>query len=188
MAALAIAGFCSDQPQNTPLLPCPESAPGTPSCIPSKKELKQAKRAFAAGLKLQKSNHMDEALDQFETAARLSPRNVDYATAREMTRQQLIYSYIEKGNTALLKGNQVEALGSLRAALHLDPQNEFVQQRLRDAVGDRAPRPAGPPQVIQDSGEVHVSPQDVRADFHYQGDSRGLLSQIAQVYRVESRV
>ena len=130
---LALGAFCADQ--NLPLLPCAQGSPGTPGCNPSKKDLKEAKAAFAKGLKLQHRQHMDEAFDQFETAARLVPQDFEYVTAREMTRQQLVFDRLERGNADLLKGRQVEALAEFRGALQLDPRNEFAQQRLGDALG-----------------------------------------------------
>src|SRR6478752_5579649 len=79
----------SDQPSAAVLLPCPEGSAGAIACNPSKKELKEAGEAFAKGLKLQREKRQDQAFDEFETAARLSPRDVGYVTARELTRQQL---------------------------------------------------------------------------------------------------
>src|ERR1700680_860304 len=54
--ALAVAAFCSDQPSNLPLVPCPEGSPGAASCNPSKKELKEASQAFTKVIRLQKAN------------------------------------------------------------------------------------------------------------------------------------
>ena len=146
--------------------------------------MKEAGAAFAAGLRLQRARRMEEAFDQFETAARLAPRNVDYVTAREMTRQQIVFDLLEQGNAELLKGRQIEALAAFRSALHLDPQNQFAQQRLRDAMGESAPRISAPPQILADTGEVRVVPDRSRADIHYRGDSRGLLAQVASAFGV----
>ncbi len=181
---LALGAFCADQPQNLPLLPCTQGSPGTPACNPSKKELKEAKAAFAKGLKLQHGQRTDEAFEQFETAARLAPQDVEYGTAREMTRQQLVFDHLEHGNRELLKGRQVEALAEFRGALQLDPQNEFAQQRLRDALGEWAPKTQAPPRVLAEAGEVRVAPNPNRADFHYRGDGRGLLTQVAGAFGV----
>ena len=99
---LGAPGFCADQPR-TLLLPCPEESLAAPGCNPSKKELRDARNAFVKGLKLQREKRADEALAEFENAARLSPRDVEYATAKEMARQQLVSDHLEKGNRALLE-------------------------------------------------------------------------------------
>ena len=120
--------------------------------------MKDASEAFAKGLKLQREKRQDQAFDQFETAARLAPKDVDYLTARELTRQQLVFDHLERGNAEMSKGRQIEALAEFRTALHLDPQNEFARQRLNDAMGEWSPKTAAAPQVIADSGEIRVSP------------------------------
>jgi len=188
MAAMVTAAICAEQPQNLLVLPCPQGDPAHPSCTPSRKELKEAGTAFSKALKLQKAKHPEEALDDFETAARLVPTNVEYLTARELTRQEMVSNYLKKGNMELLGGHDIEALADFRSAVQLDPQNDFAQQRLRDAVGDGAPKISGPPRVIEDAGEVRVSPGPELHDFHYRGDSRQLLIQIANSYGVAAQI
>ncbi|MGH9502931.1 MAG: hypothetical protein ACRD20_08775 [Terriglobales bacterium] len=181
LAASALAG---DQPASAPLLPCPEGSPGSLSCNPSKKELKEAGAAFAKGLKLQREKRQDEAFDEFETAARLAPKDVEFVTARELTRQQLVFEHLERGNGEMGQGRQIEALAEFRTALHLDPQNEFAQQRLKDAIGEWAPKTSAAPRVVAAADEIRVAPSTVQADFHYRGDGRGLLTQVASVFGV----
>jgi general secretion pathway protein D len=180
--ALTGVGLCGVQPGSSSLLPCPQGSSGTPVCSPSKKELNEARSAFSKGLKLQREKRTDEAFSQFETAARLAPAEVSYVTAREMTRQQLVFDHLEQGNSELLKGQQVEALAAFRNALYLDPQNEFARQRLRDALGEWTPKTSAAPRVLADAGEIKASPNQVRVDFHYRGDSRGLLTQVASAF------
>jgi general secretion pathway protein D len=181
---LAAAAFCADQPSNLPLVPCPEGTPGAASCNPSKKELKEANEAFARGLRLQKAKLLDQAFDQFDTAARLAPKNVEYVTVREVSRQQIVFDHLQRGNAELLKNRQIEALAEFRSALHLDPQNEFAQQRLQDAMGEWVPKTTSAPQVVADEGEIRVAPNPVTGDFHYRGDGRALLTQIASAFGV----
>jgi general secretion pathway protein D len=160
---------------------CSDAA-GAPACKAPAKDLKAARHAFSRGLKLQHSKNLDDAFSQFEEAYRLIPQNVEYLTAREMVRQQLVASHLERGNDNLQNGRQVEALGEFRLALHLDPQNEFAQQRLIDAVGTLPVRAVGPPQLIASIDALATKPKEERHDFHYRGDSRGLITAIASSY------
>jgi general secretion pathway protein D len=184
LMTLGLAASADDQPVNAPIVPCTEGSPGTASCIPSKKEIKEAGQAFARGLKLQREKRQDQAFEAFETAARLAPKDVEYVTAREMTRQQLVFDHLTRGNAEMRGGRQIEALAEFRSALHLDPQNEFAQQRLTDALGEWAPRTAYAPQVVAEAEELRVEPSAAKADFHYRGDSRGLLTQVAAAFGV----
>jgi general secretion pathway protein D len=185
IAVLAATPAGADQ-KAPPLLPCPTGATDA-ACNPSRHDQKDARNAFARGVKLQPTNP-DQAYEEFIHAAELVPRNVNYLTAREATRQQLISTHIERGNVELESGKQVEALADFRTALKLDPINEFAQERVRDALGDSAPVTAAPPSVVEESPEIRFEPNTNLASFHFRGESRELLSTIAQAYGVSAQV
>ena len=183
MVAALCAAADTPAPTDSPavLALCSES-PGAPACQAPAKDLKAARQAFARGLKLQRSKNLDEAFSQFQEAARLVPQNVEYLTARELVRQQLAAMHLERGNDHLLGGRQVEALAEFRTAQTLDPENEFAQQRLRDALGPLPVRTAGPLQIVASEDALAAKPLDGRHDFHFHGDSRGLITAVASSY------
>jgi len=121
---------------------------------------------------------------ELERAADLVPQDVQYVTLREMVRQQLVFDHLQRGNSALAGGSPVQALGEFRTALHIDPTNDFARQRLNDALGKNAPGEREAPRVIESDDEILLTPRDVKQSFHYRGDSRGLLTQIASAYGV----
>jgi general secretion pathway protein D len=164
----------------TPSL-CSDSG-GAPACHGNNKDLKDARKAFKRGLKLEKSRNLEQALYEFQEAARLIPQNVEYLTATEMTRQHLAGMHLQQGNSDLLGGRPIEALAEFRTALNLDPQNEFAQQRVRDALGPVPPQASQPPQLVDSSDNLTAKPADARRDFHYRGDSRGLVTAVAASY------
>ncbi|HUM05040.1 MAG TPA: hypothetical protein VLT90_06245 [Terriglobales bacterium] len=157
-------------------------APGAPACQGSSKDLKAARSAFSRGLRLQREKNLHEALVEFERASSIVPQNVEYLTAREMMRQQLVTSHLERGSDSLLEGQQIEALAEFRQALHLDPENEFAQQRLRDAAGPIPVHADNAAELVASADGIAAKPKEERHDFHYRGDSRGLLTAIAQSY------
>jgi tetratricopeptide (TPR) repeat protein len=180
--ALLFAGVClaAETPPAAAPLPCSNSA-GVPACRGSAKDLKEARQAFTRGLKLEKSQKLEEALYEFEKASRLVPRNVEYLTAREIARQRLAGPHLERGNSDLLDGRQVEAMAEFRTALRLDPQNEFARQRISEALGPM-PMHTARPQVVASAAALVAKPTDRFHDIHYRGDSRGLLTAIAASY------
>jgi len=169
-----------------PLLPCPKGSSDA-SCNPSRQDQKDARNAFAKGVKLQEKEP-DQAYEEFVHAAELVPRNINYLTAREAARQQLISKHIERGNVELESGKQVEALADFRTALKLDPANEFAQERVRDALGDSVPVTTAPPSVVEETPEIRFAPNTNLATFHFRGDSRELLTTIAKAYGVSALV
>jgi general secretion pathway protein D len=154
-------------------------------CKPSKKDLRKAKSAYAKGLKLQEKKHLSEALDEFESASRWSPRNPEYATARELARQQLVFEHMERGNADLLGKRRMEAMAEFRNALDLDPKNDFARQRLEDAAEEWTVHMPAAPMVLASSRELTVKADPVMAEFHFRGDSRSLLTQVSKAYGLD---
>jgi type II secretory pathway component GspD/PulD (secretin) len=148
----------------------------------SPKELAEAKRDFDSGVKLKNAGKLDEAFDKFTRAAMLNPHSVDYVTAREITREQLVMDAINRGNRALQDKREIVAMAEFRRALEFDPQNEFAQQRLKDSVwrapGDTKLR------IADTSDEIVLDPNNSRHDFHFRGDARSLLTEIGKAYGV----
>ena len=180
--------LAADQPTGISILPCSQQADTAQGCNPSKQDLKDAKNAFSQGVKAQKADHLDQAYQHFKHAAELNPRNLNYVTARELVREQLVYQHLKDGNADLIRNDQVNALASFESALALDPQNQFAEQRVRDALGGSAPPTDKTPLVIAQAGELHVQPNPVKAAFHFTGDSKALLTQVAAAYGVIATV
>ena len=101
---------------------------------PSREEASEAKKLFKTGVKLKSSGQTVAAFEKFERASQLDSRNVEYVTAREFARQQLVMEALERGNQAMQAKNEVVASAEFRHALEYDPTNEFARQRLKDSV------------------------------------------------------
>jgi general secretion pathway protein D len=177
-----LPAFAADQTSTQPGLCSTRSGPA--GCGVSKKEFKQAKLAFERGLKLQKSEKQEAALEQFEKASQLVPRHVEYATARELARQNMVYRLVQKANAHQLQGNDKQALSDYRAALKLDPENQFTLQQVRTATPADGPLKRGPVQIVEDAPQIRLTPQEKLQDFHYRGDTRGLITQVAAAYGI----
>jgi general secretion pathway protein D len=157
----------------------------TPAVAVSPKDVKSAHRAFTRGVRLEKANALGQAFEEFEEAARLVPSNPEYVLAREMTREHLAGIHIEQGNDDLIHGRKGDALAEFRTALKLDPQNDFAQLQLVQAMGEQGSPKPGRVQVVARSDNISADPPAALAglhDIHYRGDSRGLISAVAASY------
>jgi len=161
--------------------------PGT-SIVPTEtpKELAQAKRAFEKGVKLKSAGKLDQAYDKFEQAAELNPHNLDYITAREFTRQQLVMEALQRGNKAMKNHNEIVAMADFRRAVEYDPTNDFALQRLRDSMPEDLEPTSHNMRVVEQSTPVELLPSEAHHDFHFRGDARTLLTQVAQAYGIVS--
>jgi general secretion pathway protein D len=141
----------------------------------------RAARDFRDGIKQQKSDPQ-RAFDLFQRAADLAPKNAEYATARELARQQLVYSHIQQGNQLLASGRSEDALIEFRSALQLDPTNDFALQRVGELV---PPEPLSKTlQLVSQSREIALRPSSGQKDFHFKGDTRAFLEQLGRAFNV----
>src|SRR5229473_1024992 len=185
-AVLAVSAFAgSDSSVDAPSISCGNGVPGGINCIASKKDLKQAHNAYTHGLKLGNHGQLEEALVQFNDASRLVPQDVLFLSAREVTKAQLVFQHTERGDALLAEARREQAAAEYRAALALDTENSYTQQRLEEAMRDpAAPVLAGMTASLADSSEIHLEPKSERATFHYRGDIRGLFTELASAYGV----
>ena len=180
----AFAG--SNAAVDPPAISCGNGVPGGIDCIASKKGLKEARNAYAHGVKSHDHGHLEEALAEFDDASRLVPRDIKFLSAREVTKAQLVFQHTERGDALLADAQREQATAEYRAALELDPQNAYTQQRLEEAMRDpETPRLAGMKASLADSSEIQLQPKGDKATFHYRGDIRGLFNELAAAYGVQ---
>jgi general secretion pathway protein D len=164
----------------------PSTMPPGTSVILSEtpKERMEAKRDFKEGTSLKSAGKLDLAFAKFEKAAELCPHNLDYIIAREFTRQQLVMQALERGNKAMLEHKDIIAMAEFRQALEYDPTNDFAVQRLRDSIPEELEPAQGSMRVVEQSTPIELQPSTAHHDFHFRGDARTLLTQVAQTYGI----
>jgi general secretion pathway protein D len=176
----------ADNPVIPPPISCSNGIVGSISCMASKQDRKEAHNAFARGMKLQERRQFEEAFTQFDQASRLVPQDRQFLTARELLKAQLVYGHIERGNALLMDNSRPQAASEFRAAIELDPGNEFARERLEEAIREPAPPTAKILSAqLTDVGEIQIEPATDRATFHFSGDLRGLFNELATAYRVK---
>jgi len=148
------------------------------------KERAEAKRDFKEGMKLKSAGKLDQAFRKFEQAAELDPHNLDYITAREFTRQQLVMEALERGNKAMLNHNEIVGMAEFRRAAEYDPTNDFALQRLRDSMPEELEPAPQKMRVVEQSTPIELQPSGAHHDFHFRGDAKALLTQVTQAYGV----
>lgn len=180
--ALALPAWAGTVEAAPPLpISCGNGLIGGVNCIPSKQELKEAREAFKQGLKLHKADRLEEALERFTEAARLDPQNVNFLTAREVVKAKLVFDHVQQGNLLLAEDARLRAAAEFRAALELDPDNQFARDRFGEATFEAAPLPQSAPAALPPN-EIHLEPVDNRATFHFTGDVKELFSELASAY------
>ncbi len=101
-----------------------------------------------------------------------------------MLKLQVAGSYAQLGNQLAAKGNNPEAAAQFRAALSLDPQNTYVQQRLRDVSTPENPEKEHILTLLASVDQIEVVPKPIKASFHVKGDTRSLYDQIGRSFGI----
>lgn len=190
LAAALLAPIASssakDGDSSLPLpLSCGNGLIGGVNCIPSKKEIKEARQAYEQGVKLQSRQSLEEALERFTEAARLDPQSLQFLTAREVMKAKLVFDHIERGNVFLMEDARIRAAGEFRAALDLDPDNSFAEERLEESTREAAPVPLEIlPARLAESEEIHLRPTGGKSTFHFSGDIHELFSELGAAYSI----
>ncbi len=189
MAALAgVPALAADNAIDPPAISCGNGVPGGINCLASKQDLKAARIAYNHGLKLEQHSRLPEAFAAFDDASRLAPNDTHFFSAREVAKSQLVFQHTERGDALLANAQREQAVAEYRAALKLDPDNDYLQKRLANAllVDAAGPAPVGVPSLVAESGEIHLAAKTELATFHYRGDVRGLFTELASAYGVSA--
>ncbi len=184
VAAMVGVSLATDEPLAAPVI-CRNGVIGGVSCVATRQDLKDAKDAFKRGIKLHDHQRYEEALAQFDEATRLVPQNPEYLTAREVLKSKLVFDHVQRGNTLLLEEARLRAAAEFRAALDLDPENQFARERLLEATQEF---PVVAPSLVRthwsESEEIHLEPTNDLATFHFSGDVKSLFAELGAAYKI----
>jgi general secretion pathway protein D len=187
-ALFSLVSFAADQQQTVVSVPCTQTSSAASPCTPSKQDLKKAANAFSRALKLEKEKRIDEAYQEFDAAARLVPRDLNYLTALAVTREELVSLHLKKGSDDLVAGREVEAQAEFRGALALDPDNSFAQLRLQESLDHTRPGSPSAVRLIEESPELRVVPNNGKQTFHFRGNSQQLLTEVARAFGIAAEL
>jgi general secretion pathway protein D len=158
------------------------------SVIPSpvsKEDKKNAEKEFKNAQDLQREGKPEDALIAVLKAQELMPGNVEFMTMGEMLRQQIVGEHMEAGNHLAAAGDPVGAAQRFRMALAIDPQNSNAAQRLHDVEppdGDAEHKHVL--QLLASVDQINLQPTPGKKNFHLQGDTRQLYTQIGAAFGV----
>lgn len=188
LAILVLPARADDNPTASPVT-CASGIPGGVNCIPTKKDLKEAREAFSRGLKLNEHQQTEKAFAQFDRALRLVPQDPQFLTARETLKARLVFQHVEAGNRFLAEDARMRAAAEFQAALDLDPNDDFVRERLEQAAPAPLPRMASfeNPDLsrLAESEEIRLHPADSIATFHFSGTVHSLFEQLGAAYEIK---
>jgi len=146
---------------------------------------KRAQKAAERGDKELAVGRFEEALAEYEEAARYAPQDASIIERAAALRSKLVRAYVEAAERDALAGHLTEATEEFAAALRIDPGNTFLVERLGQlATMEDSQRPK--PAVIKKiPGLPRLQPQAGKRNLDLRGDTKTVYEQLAALFGVK---
>jgi general secretion pathway protein D len=163
---------------------------------PTDGERRRAVKLYLAGAKLYENQQFEQALADYQQAAKLDPTNTDYILAAQVAESHAVTALLQLAAQSRTRGDRAAARAALERALALDPENASVAERLRqladDAAGrdrDRAAPNLGPENRGPDlAGLEHLEPTPGVHSFHLRASQRQVIQQVFHAWGIDAAV
>src|SRR5216683_1579020 len=169
--------LCAQVPAQTP-------SPSQLQATMVRPDPKRAQKAVERGDKAQAAGRFDQALAEYEEAARYAPQDAAIVEKAAALRSKLVRALVEAAERDALAGLMTQATEELATALQIDPGNTIVEERLAQfrAMGDE-PR-AKPPSGI--AGLPKLQPQAGKHNLNLSGDTKTVYEQLASLFGIKA--
>ena len=151
-----------------------------------KEDTRQAEKAADRGDKAAAAGNTKEALAQYEAAIRTAPGDLRIRQRAAALRAQVIQKIVEEAEADALDGNLEKATDRLSDALHIDPGNTFLAERLSQMKQMRPEYlPRGDRADFELKGPATLHPQSGKKAVNVRGDSRSAYEQVAGLFGIK---
>ncbi len=149
-----------------------------------KPDPKTAKKFAELGARYETAGDYDGALAAYEEAARYAPFDVTIVSKGVSLRSRLVRGYVEDGERLALQGNLDAAAENFAMALHIDPSNGALTERLKqiESMHEDEKEPADQPA----QGLPQLQPQKTTRNFNLRTDLRSAYEQVAAAFGIKA--
>ncbi|MGA3370611.1 MAG: hypothetical protein ABSC48_02500 [Terracidiphilus sp.] len=190
------------QPAPTEPESVPAAAAATKTPDPNQKDAAEAKQVrnsdrrraaklYLAASKLFTDGQFEEAMEEYQQAARLDPGNANYPLAVSVARSHLVTALVQAAAKDRLRGDAAAARSALARALELDPKNIQVNEHLYELGDDALRGQPGPlyEQGAETAGEApELAPVAGVHTFHLHTDQPQIIQLVFNAYGIEATV
>jgi type II secretory pathway component GspD/PulD (secretin) len=187
MTRRAVGFFVGTLLLGVPLLSQSQSTLSTsPSLTAVRPDAKRAQKATEQGERAEADGRLDEAVAAYDEAARYAPGDPAVLGRGAALRAKLVRTHTDNAERLALVGNIAAATQELQLAMHTDPGNLVVAERIAqmNAMKDDEPAPGPGPQNI--AGLPQLKTQSGKHNLDLRGDTRGAYEQVAQTFGIKT--
>src|SRR5271165_505981 len=149
-----------------------------------KPDPKQAKKLYDIGVAHEAAGDYEGALEAYEEAARYAPFDANIVNKGVMLRSRLVRGYVDDGERLAREGDLNGAAESYAFALHVDPSNAVLMERLKQIESMHDDEKEIPDEPA--AGLPVLQPQLVTKSFNLRTDVRSAYEQVAAAYGIKA--
>jgi hypothetical protein len=175
-------------PQNAPTAK-PVSAETSETKQPRDSDRRRATRLYLAGSKLFMDEHFEDALQNYDEAAKLDPGNSNYRLAADVARSHAVTALIQSAAKSRLRGDEAGSRAALARALKFDPKNIEATQHLYELVDNAASgqsRPLYQQSAGTEGDSAALAPLAGLHSFHIRSGQREIIQQVFKAFGVDA--
>ncbi len=144
---------------------------------------RRAQKAVERGEKAEAEGRFDEALAAYDEAARYAPADTAILGRGAALRAKLVRTHTDNAERLALGGNIASATDELQLAMHIDPTNTVLAERIAqmNSMKDDEPQPRAEPT----SGLPQLKTQTGKHNLNLRGDTKNAYEQVAQTFGIK---
>ena len=175
-ALLLAARSEAGNPAGAPRAGEQEEARPSKGDVPVHVDLKRAQKAAQHGDQAEAEGHIDQALLYYQEATYYAPRDARYIAREAVLRSKLVRSHVDVAEKAALEGRMEKATEELRKALHIDPGNTIVAERLTqmNSMEDEPPTK----EQLEMTGLPKLRPKNGKQDLDLRGETKSVYEEL----------
>jgi Flp pilus assembly secretin CpaC len=149
-----------------------------------KPDPKQAKKLAEIGAAHETAGDFEGALEAYEEAARYAPFDATIVNKCVTLRSHLVRGYVDDGERLAREGDLNGAAEAFAFALHVDPSNAILMERLKQIEAMHDDEKELPDEPAE--GLPVLQPQRITKSFNLRTDVRSAYEQIAAAYGIKA--
>ncbi len=147
-------------------------------------DLKRAQKVAEHGDQAEAEGHIDQALLYYQEATYYAPRDARYIAKEAALRSKLVRMHVDVAEKAALEGRMEKATEELRQALHIDPGNTVVAERLTqmNSMEDEPPTK----EQLEMTGLPKLQPKSGKQDLDLRGETKSVYEELGARFGIKA--
>src|ERR1700730_1215042 len=152
--------------------------------VPVHIDLKRAQKAAERGDQAEATGRSEDALLYYQEAVHYAPRDAGYLAKEAALRSKVVRTHVDVAERAALEGRMEKATEELRQALHIDPGNAMVAERLTqmNSMEDEPPTK----EQLEMTGLPKLQPKSGKQALDLRGETKSVYEELGARFGIKA--